>query len=92
MYGALLTSRYGRAPSDDNRRSSVSTFARYVVFDSDQGVAVPAPKSSLSAITGVAHPEEATARRKRRSAWSAIPAGSAGFCGVPTRLFRCMSQ
>ena len=67
--------------------------ARYCVFDSVHGVARPAPKSSFSTISGVEQPPvSATAKSYSFCAWATTAAGSAGFVGVPTRLFMCRSK
>ena len=52
------------------------------------GVGVWAPKSSFSAISGWSQPVEATAASNSLSARAWTVYGSAGFDGVPTRLFR----
>ena len=67
-------------------------FARYCAVVVVQGVGVCAPKSSFSAIHGVWQPVTETAKSKRRSARSAIVAGSAGTVGVPTRLLKFRSK
>jgi hypothetical protein len=51
----------GCAPSAASRWRSVSTSARYVAFVVDHGIASCEPWSSLSAIHGVGHADEATA-------------------------------
>ena len=71
---------------------SASTFARYCALFDVHGVSSCEPKSSLSTIHGVAQPVCEAANTNRRAARSSISAGSAGAVGVPTRLFRFMSQ
>jgi len=65
----------------------VSTFARYCEVVGVHGVGSCAPKSSFSASNGWSQPEEVTAVSKSLSARAWIVDGSAGFDGVPTRLF-----
>jgi hypothetical protein len=78
-------SRYVCAPRAVSWVRSASTFARYRAFPGVHGVCVPAPKSSFSAINGVAQPVCLTAASNSLFAVSAIVAGSAGASGVPTR-------
>src|SRR5215210_1332886 len=93
VYGFLEMSRNGRAPRSASVRTNASTFARYCAVDGDQGVSRSEPKSSLSAICGVAHFVCAAAKSKSLFAFPAIVAGSAGAVGRPTRSrFRYMSQ
>src|ERR671937_2588269 len=70
----------------------MSTFARYCVFETDQGVGRLAPKSSFSVMNGVVHPEDATAASKSLFAFASAVAESTGELGWPIRLFRYMSQ
>src|SRR5919201_3996439 len=70
----------------------MSTFARYCVFETDQGVGRLAPKSSFSVMNGVEHPEDATAASKSLFAFASAVAESTGELGWPIRLFRYMSQ
>ena len=58
-------------------------FCRYWAFVGDHGVARFEPHISLRAIQGCAQADEATARKKTRSAQSWTTAGSSGFVGVP---------
>ena len=67
-------------------------FARYCAVVAVHGVGVWAPKSSFSAIHGVAQPVTETAKSKRRSARPTIVAGSVGTVGVPTRLLKLRSK
>jgi hypothetical protein len=82
----------GFAPRSASRLTRASVLARYCAVVVVQGVGVCAPKSSFSAIHGVVQPDTVTAKSKRRSARSAIVAGSAGRVGVPTRLLKFRSK
>ena len=61
VYGALFTSRNGRAPRAASAFRYVRTLSRYCAFVVDHGVSSPAPESSFSAIHGVAQPDCCTA-------------------------------
>ena len=87
---AIVTN--GLAPRSASRRTSASVLARYCAVVVVHGVGVCAPKSSFSAIQGVVQPVMVTAKSKRRSARSAIVAGSVGTVGVPTRLLKLRSK
>ena len=67
-------------------------FSRYCSVVPVQGVGVCAPKSSFSAIQGVAQSVTETAKSKSLSAFSTMVAGSAGAVGVPTRLLKLRSK
>ena len=62
------------------------------MFDADHGVFSDSPKSSLSAIIGVAHAVEADARWNSASAVASIDPGSLGSVGWPTSVGRCSSK
>ena len=80
------------APSASSAWTSASTLARYCALVALHGVGVCAPKSSFSAISGVAQPVTCCANTNSFAALSWMVAGSAGADGVPTRSFRCRSK
>ncbi len=90
--GLLFTSRIGCAPSHERCCSNERTFDRYCAFELVQGVAVLAPYSSFSTITGVLHSVWRTAKSYSFCAFATIVAESAGAVGVPIRLFMCRSK
>ena len=92
VYGGFAIVIAGVAPSLASSWSSNRTFARYCALVVLQGVGVCAPKSSFSAISGVAQPVTCTAKSNNRCAFAAIDAGSAGATVVPTRSFRWRSK
>jgi hypothetical protein len=92
VYGSELTSRKGLAPFAARARTSSSTFARYCAFVGDHGVVVPAPFSSLSAISGVVQPDRVAAFSKSVWARPSIVLGSAGAVVVPTVTPSLFSQ
>ena len=67
---------------------SASTFARYCAVVGVHGVGSCAPTSSFSRSAAWSQPDEVTAVSNSLSARASIDDGSAGFDGVPTRLFR----
>src|SRR2546425_10090073 len=92
VYGRELKSRNGRAPPAASVLRKASTFARYCAVVAVHGVGTEAPNSSFRAMNGWSQPDDSTARLKSASARPLIAAGSAGFDGVPTRLFRERSK
>jgi hypothetical protein len=90
--GSLETSRIGFAPFAARSRTHWRTFARYCACVGVHGIGTDAPKSSFITIDGVSHSSVATAKSNSRFARSGSSAGLAGADGVPTRLFRYMSQ
>ena len=67
---------------------NASTFARYCAVESLHGVAVAAPKSSFSTMSGVAQPPvRATALPYSSAATASMVDGSTGALGVPTLFF-----
>src|SRR5438067_4962928 len=84
-YGDLLIRSTGCAPFAARSCRYASTFARYCAVEALHGVGIPAPKSSFSTMSGVAHPSvRSTALPYCASAAASIVEGSAGALGVPT--------
>src|SRR5207302_985250 len=92
VYGVLFMSSIGYAPRTESWRRNARTFALYVAFASDHGVARLAPNSSFSTITGFGQPIWDEATSYSVFAFATIVDGSAGVAGWPTRALRCMSQ
>ena len=92
VFGGLAIVMNTLAPRSASRFRRISVFARYCAVVAVHGAGVWAPKSSFSAIHGVAQPVTVTAKSNRRSAFATIPAGSAGSVGVPTRLLKFRSK
>ena len=84
-YGDLLIRSTGCAPFAARSCRYASTFALYCAVEALHGVGIPAPKSSFSTMSGVAHPSvRSTALPYCASAAASIVEGSAGALGVPT--------
>src|SRR5215475_4177008 len=83
--GDLLMRRTGCAPCAARSCRNVSTFARYCAVEAVHGVAVAAPKSSFSTMSGVVQPPvRATARLYSSLATASMVDGSVGAVGEPT--------